>query len=223
MSMRDTQKRLNALGYALAEDGQAGPKTYSALFAYMGARDLAPLLGRSAAEHFPTYRIEGHLRLAHWLAQFGHESRNFTRFEEDLRYTAARLCAVWPKRFPTLASAQPFANNPEALANKVYGGRLGNNQPGDGWRFRGRGPQLTGRDNYSACGKRIVLDLIGDPDLAARPEYFALIACDFWTQAGCNAAADVDDLRAVTLKINGGYVGIAERAKLLDKAKAVLS
>lgn len=223
MSIRTLQQKLNGFGYQLAVDNQAGPKTYAALFAYMGAKDAAPMLGKGADAHFATYRIEGALRLAHWLAQFGHESAGFTHFVENLNYSAARLMAVWPKRFPTFAAAKPYANNPESLANKVYGGRLGNVQPGDGWRFIGRGPQLTGRSNYSATARRTGLPLIEHPELAADPQYFVHIACDFWAQAECNELADRDDLRAITLKINGGYTGIAERARLLAKAKAVLS
>lgn len=223
MSVKDWQRSLNRFGYSLAEDGAAGPKTYSALFSYMGAKDTAPVLGSSAAEHFPAYRIEGALRTAHWLAQFGHESRGFTDFEEDLSYSAERLCAVWPARFPSLSAANPFARNPEALANKVYGGRLGNNRPGDGWLFRGRGPQLTGRENYSACASRTGIDLESYPNLASKPENFVHIACDFWAQHCCNALADQDNLEAITVKINGGRIGIDARASLLRRAKMVLS
>lgn len=222
MSVRDWQRRMNAVGYQLAEDGGAGPQTYSAIFAYMGARDSSPILGRTAAEHFADYRIDGPLRLAHWLAQFGHESRGFTDFEENLSYSAERLVAVWPTRFPNVASAQPYARNPEKLANKVYGGRLGNTSPGDGWKYRGRGPQLTGKENYAVCGTRTGLDLVGNPDMASNPAHFVHIACDFWAQHSCNALADADDLKAVTRAINGGTIGLAERAALLDKAKRIL-
>lgn len=223
MAISDWQKRLNTVGYQLSVDGVAGPRTYGALFAFMGARpDLATTLGKSAAKHFPAYRIESSLRVAHWMAQFGHESSGFTRFEENLNYTAQRLCAVWPSRFPTLAHARPYANNPEALANKVYGGRMGNG-PDEGWLFRGRGPMLTGKENYALCSARTGLDLIDDPDLAAKPEHFVHIACDFWGQACCNPLADADNLEAITVKINGGRIGIAERRAMLAKAKRILS
>lgn len=76
-------------------------------------------------------------RICHFLAQCFVESRGFTDVEEDLSYSAKRLVQVWPKRFPTIESAAPYAHNPEALANKVYGGRMGNTDPGDGWKFRG--------------------------------------------------------------------------------------
>lgn len=223
MATANWQRRLNAVGYSLTPDGMAGPLTYGALFSYMGARaDYASTLGRSAAKHFPAYRIETGLRIAHWMAQFGHESSGFTRFEENLNYSAQRLCAVWPSRFPTLASAKPYANNPQALANKVYGGRMGNG-PGEGWTFRGRGPMLTGKENYALCAARTGLDLVGNPDLAAAPEHFVHIACDFWGQACCNALADTDNLEAITVKINGGRIGLSERRAMLAKAKRILA
>jgi putative chitinase len=79
------------------------------------------------------------------------------------------------------------------------------------------------RATGGGCARRTGIDLVGNPDLAARPEHFVQIACDFWAQAGCNAPADADDLRSVTLKINGGTIGIAERAKLLARAKGILA
>jgi putative chitinase len=223
MSWRDSQRRLRDLGYALAVDGVPGPQTYGALFADMGAKDKAALLGRAAGEFFPPYEISTPLRVAHWLAQFGHESKNFTDFEEDLSYSAERLCAVWPVRFPTIQAAAPYAHNPQKLAEKVYGGRLGNGEPGDGWKYRGRGPHLTGKYNYRTCGERIGLPLVDQPELAADPAHFVHIACDFWQQSCCNTLADRDDLNGVTKKINGGLIGVTERGKLLARAKAVLS
>lgn len=93
--------------------------------------------------------IDTPARVAHFLAQVGVESGGLARVEENLSYSAERLMTVWPSRFKTLAAAQAYARNPEALANKVYGGRMGSTQPGDGWRYRGRGlKQLTGRNNY---------------------------------------------------------------------------
>lgn len=217
MNARQLQERLGVV-----PDGMLGPLTYAALFARMGATYAAADLGKGAAVHFPAYQIDRPLRIAHWLAQFGHESAGFRLFIENLNYSAGRMCAVWPSRFPTLAAAKPFANNPQALAERVYGGRMGNDQPGDGWRFRGRGPQLTGRANYTACAARTGLDLIGDPDLAADPEHFVHIASDFWAQSCCNPLADADDIVTITKRINGGKIGMEDRRRLLARAMKVL-
>lgn len=90
---------------------------------------------------------------------------------ENLHYTAARIREVWPSRFKTVEAAKPYAGNPEALGNKVYGGRLGNDQPGDGYRYRGRGlSQITGKGMYDKFGKLMSIDLVGNPDLALQPK-----------------------------------------------------
>lgn len=90
---------------------------------------------------------------------------------ENLNYTAKRMCEVWPSRFKSVTAATPFAGNAEALGNKVYGGRLGNDQPGDGFRYRGRGlSQITGKGMYEKFGKLMSIDLVGNPDLALQPK-----------------------------------------------------
>jgi putative chitinase len=106
---------------------------------------------------------------------------------ENLNYTAKRMMAVWPKRFPTLASAMPYAGNPKALANKTYNGRMGN-RPGsdDGWNYRGRGgTQTTGHDGYEATGRAVGLDLLSDPDLVNTPEHFLETAAADFVKCGC--------------------------------------
>jgi putative chitinase len=86
---------------------------------------------------------------------------------ENMKYSAARICQVWPSRFPTVASAAPYANNPQKLANKVYGGRMGNTGPNDGWLYRGAGiPQITGKGMFEKLGKMLGIDLVGNPALA---------------------------------------------------------
>ena len=151
-------------------------------------------------------------RISAFLGQVHHESLGLTRLEESLSYTAERLCVVWPARFPTLASAAPYARNPQALANRVYGGRLGNLQAGDGWRFRGRGLLMTtGRANYEEAGELIGLDLVGRPELLATPKVAALAAGAYWRLNGCNGLADAGDLEALTRRINGGVIGLAPR------------
>lgn len=95
---------------------------------------------------------------------------------ENLNYRAERIRQVWPSRFPSVAAAQPYAGNPQKLANKVYGGKLGNTEPGDGWKYRGRGyPQTTGRENYTKASKVVGVDLVNDPDRAMEPRIAARI------------------------------------------------
>ena len=114
--------------------------------------------------------------LAYMLATAWHETgRAMQPVAENLNYTSAdRIRAVWPSRFPTVGSAAPYVRNPSGLANKVYGGRMGNTGPDDGWRFRGRGlPQITGKANYARAAAKLGLDLVGNPDLALRPDVAA--------------------------------------------------
>ena len=108
--------------------------------------------------------------LAAILAEAAHETgEKMQPVSENLNYSAQRLTQVWPKRFPTIASAKPYANNPQRLANKVYGGRLGNVDPNDGWLFRGRGlAQITGRENYARFGIAGVPDDAGKMPVAVR-------------------------------------------------------
>ena len=145
-----------------------------------------------------------------FLGQILHESAGLTQFTENLNYSAERLVQVWPKRFPTLADARPFAYNPEALANRVYGGRMGNVAAGDGWRYRGRGPiQLTGRDNYAHVGDLMGVDLVGDPDLLNQPD-IALQACIYWWEDRIPDSM-IGDCEKVTARVNGGLIGLADR------------
>ena len=104
--------------------------------------------------------LASRLRAEHFLAQVLHESGGLLRLVENLNYTAERLVEVWPSRFPTLEAAEPFAHNAHALANQVYGGRMGNTDPEDGWRYLGRGLlQLTGRASYTKVGAALGIDL----------------------------------------------------------------
>jgi putative chitinase len=141
------------------------------------------------------------------------------------RRSTKRSPQVWPSRFPTLASAQRCAGNPEALGNTVYAGRLGNGGPesGDGYRYRGRGMiQLTGRANYRTYGKIIGFDLERDPDLLLQYGVSALAAAAFWKAHNLNRWADADDVAGVTRIINGVLHGLAERTEYLRRAKKAL-
>jgi putative chitinase len=168
--------------------------------------------------------FDGLNRLHYFLAQLGHESNGLTHSEENLNYSATRLMEIWPGRFPTIEIAQQYDRDPEKLANFVYGGRMGNVNPGDGYKFRGRGYiQLTGRETYREVGKIAGLDLEANPDLAAKPEHAVKIACAFWTWKRVNAACDAADFTAATKKINGGTNGLDDRLEWLSKVKSVVS
>jgi putative chitinase len=155
--------------------------------------------------------FESRQRMAMFLAQISYESQRLSRVEENLSYSAKRLMAVWPRRFPTLESAQPYVMNPKALANKVYANRLGNGDEasGDGWLYRGRGlKQLTGSDNYHAAERALGLAITGDnAGRVALPEGAAWTACWFWHSNRCNAIADAGDYARLTKVINGALTG----------------
>jgi putative chitinase len=174
---------------------------------------------------FDKYDINTPKRQAFFIGQCAHESDNFTRLEEGLNYSAARLMAVWPSRFPNLAVAEQYANNPEKIANYVYAGRLGNGneESGDGWKYHGRGLiQLTGRENYERCGKAINVDLTSQPNLLVDPHYAAMSAGWFWNKTGLNALADTQDYDTMTKRINGGLIGLDDRKAKIAKALSVL-
>lgn len=155
------------------------------------------------------------------LAQVGHESADLTRLEENLNYSAERLIAVWPNRFPAYAIASQYAGNPSALANNVYGDRLGNVEPGDGWKYRGRGPlQLTGRDNYQRFATAIDDDSpVKTPSLLTEPTLGALSACWYFA----TRVTPHTDVETATRDINGGYHGLAERKQRYERAVAAMA
>ncbi len=158
---------------------------------------------------------------AEFLAQLAVESLELTRLEENLNYSAKRLMDVWPARFPTLEIATGYANSPAAIAEKVYGGRMGNDPEGsgDGWRYRGRGPiQTTGKENYTRCGAGLGLPLLHEPELLLEPGHGARSAAWYWSTKGCDEIAG--DINAVTRKINGGLHGLNERRRYLASALA---
>lgn len=167
--------------------------------------------------------LENALRCAHFCAQVLHESGALTITTENLNYSPERLMVVWPSRFKTLDAARQFSHNPRALANKVYGGRMGNTDPDDGWRYIGRGAlQLTGRDSYLKVGTALDLDLVGNPELVLLPANILPIAGEIWRDADCNRFADLDDVVRVSRAINGGLIGLADRRQWLEKARTIV-
>jgi len=163
---------------------------------------------------------------AAFIGQCSHECNHFKTLEENLNYRAETLHQLWPQRFPTMEIANAYAHQPSRIANKVYGGRMGNRdeQSGDGFRFHGRGLiQLTGHDSYYHCGQALGVDLVSNPDLVSQPKYAALSAGWFWSTHNLNAAAAAEDWVKVTKIINGGTFGLDERVALTKHAIAVLS
>lgn len=184
------------------------------------AATVAPGLAASA-EH---YEINTLQRVAHWLAQLSVESFGFTKLTEDLNYSAQRLCEVWPGRFPTLPRAEACAGNPEVLAEAVYADRMGNDRPGDGAAFLGRGwIELTGRWNYARYAPLVGEDLVAHPELAAQPDVAAKIAGAFWSLHGLNQLADAGDIVAITRAINGGLTDLDARKNAFDRAMVVFA
>lgn len=172
---------------------------------------------------FKKYEINTLQRQACFIGQCMHESGGFKQLNENLNYSAKALVATWPSRFPDLEYAAEYERKPERIANKVYGGRMGNTEEGDGWKYHGRGLiQLTGKENYANCGLGMGVDLLGNPDWVATPEYAALSAGWFWNKKGLNALADSMDIETMTKRINGGSIGIADRKAKIDKVMNVL-
>ena len=158
------------------------------------------------------------IRARHFMAQIATETGGLSAIEENLNYSAERLHQVWPTRFPTVSSAQPYAHNPQALANRVYRNRLGNGgtSSNDGWNFRGGGMlQTTGRDNYRRAGHE------ADPAALRTPLPALLAALKFWSDHGCNALADQDAMMGLRKVINGGTNGLEDCRTWLSKAKGI--
>lgn len=165
------------------------------------------------------FEINTPLRLAHFLAQCGHESGGFRLTKENLNYSAKGLNGIFKKYFPTLESALPYERKPEKIANKVYGGRMGNGPEasGDGAKFCGRGfIQLTGRDNYTAFGKSIGEDMTANPEKVST-HYALLSAAWFFNKNKLHIMADggASDavVTSITKRVNGGTIGLPDRIK----------
>jgi putative chitinase len=179
------------------------------------------------------FAIDAPQRAAAFLAQISHESQQFTRLRESLHYsTPQRLCAVWPTRFPNVDAAAPYVGQPERLGDKVYGGRMGNTQPGDGLRYCGRGLiQVTGRAGCCAArdglrdpalGLSDVPDFEASPSALELPHWAALSAGLYWRRNKLNALADRGDTAGITRIVNGGLHGLAEREALYRIARRSL-
>jgi putative chitinase len=226
--------------HGLTADGIVGPATWAKIMGE-GAplppppvQTIAPVGGLKLDKlrgHIPDaviamipdtaakFQINTPLRLAHFLAQCGHESGGFRATQENLNYSAKGLNGIFRKYFPTEAAAAAYARQPQKIASKVYANRMGNGSEasGEGYKFRGRGYiQLTGKENYTAFGKSIGEDILSNPDVVAS-KYALLSAAWFFSKNGLHRMADEGASDAVVTKItkrvNGGTIGLPDRIK----------
>jgi putative chitinase len=222
----------------LVADGMVGEGTWNKI---MGTVPAAPAPAATpASTNFKLDKLKGHipdavlaqipdtavkfnitnpLRLAHFLAQCGHESGGWKATSENLNYSSKGLMGIFGKYFPTLALAEQYARKPIAIASRVYGGRMGNGaEPTqEGYKFRGRGYiQLTGKDNYKAFDGFVPEEILVNPDLVAT-KYPLMSAAWFFNKNGlwaiCDKGADQSTVTAVTKRVNGGTIGLPDRIK----------
>jgi putative chitinase len=234
------------IDHDLAADGIVGDGTWSKMFANSVITEdkvitpVAPVSASIPNSNFKLDKLRGHipdsviaqipdtaakfgittpLRLAHFLAQCGHESAGFKAVQENLNYSAKGLMGIFKKYFPTQTLAEQYQRNPQKIASKVYGGRMGNGpeSTGEGFKFRGRGYiQLTGKQNYTNFAKFIGEDTVGNPDLVATK--YPLASAAFFFQSNglwsiCDKGADDKTVTLVTKRVNGGTIGLPDRIK----------
>ena len=228
----------------LTADGIVGDGTWGKLFA--GSETKAPETPKVTpvpsvpTSNFKLDKLKGHvpdsviaqipqtaakfnittpLRLAHFLAQCGHESGGFKAVSENLNYSAKGLRGTFGKYFPTDALANAYQKNPEKIANRVYSSRMGNGDEasGEGWKYKGRGYiQLTGKSNYMSFDKTVEDDIVNNPDLVATK--YPLSSAAFFFDSNklwgiCDKGSDDASVTAVTKRVNGGTIGLADRIK----------
>ena len=172
---------------------------------------------------FMKYHITDINEKAMFLAQTTHESNDYKRLEESFNYSPKRLFEVFRKRVGSLENAKKLCNEgAKAIADFVYGGRLGNAKD-EGYKYRGRGIiQLTGKNNYEYYGKKLNIDLVTNPNLAKEPDTAIEIALLFWKEKECGLYAKMGDVKTVTKLINGGYNGLDDRQKRFERILKIL-
>jgi putative chitinase len=176
-------------------------------------------------EILPEYEIDTPKRVAAFIAQCAHESGGFRALKENLNYKAESLVKIFPKYFKTLAEATKYAKQPEKIANKIYGGRMGNGPEtsGDGFRYCGRGLiQLTGKENYTWFAESLEMEVEDVPEYLQTFEGAVQSACWFWETNNLNQWADKGDILTLTKRINGGTIGLEDRKKHYEHALHVL-
>jgi len=179
-------------------------------------------------EILPEYNINTPHRVAAFIAQCAHESGGFRALKENLNYRAETLRKIFPKYFPTDELARQYASLPnkqEAIANRVYANRMGNGDEasGDGYRYCGRGLiQLTGKTNYEWFAASLEIDVEEAAEYLQTFEGAVQSACWFWETNNLNNEADKGDIKTMTRKINGGFIGLEDRIKHYNHALHVL-
>lgn len=180
----------------------------------------------SLAEVLPDYEVNNEFRIAAFIAQCGHETAGFTRLSENLNYSSKhRILIIFGNRINDPTDVEELVNNPEKLANVIYGNRMGNGPPysGDGWLFRGRGClHLTGRENYQRFADAVGLSLNAAIRYVETRDGAVESACWYWNDRKLNAFADSGDFNKLTRAINGGLNGINERRDIYNKALNLL-
>ena len=219
-------------------DGIAGPNTWRALLRKAAAiADIQPdqgvinSLATAAIVHLPAYdMLESTSRLAWFLAETANETGGYKRFEENLNYRVSSMLSTWPSHFNAELASWALGH-PERVAEVAYGvkskkgvGRMGNREPGDGYKYRGRGMlQLTGRGNYELFDKRLGIGLDTNPEIAAVPAISLLIACEFYKVNGVLAKVDAGDLDGARRITNGGSIGLEHVKSLYAQIMGVLA
>ena len=226
--------------HGLTADGIVGDGTWSKMFGGAAPVAAAPTVPITNSGNLKLSKLKGHipdaviamipdtaskfgintpLRLAHFLAQCGHESGGFRATQENLNYSAKGLMGIFKKYFPNASLAAQYERKPAKIAARVYGGRMGNGNEasGEGYKFRGRGYiQLTGKENYTAFGKSIGEDILSNPDVVSS-KYALLSAAWFFSKNGLHKMADSGASDAVvtqiTKRVNGGTIGLPDRIK----------
>jgi putative chitinase len=236
----------------LTPDGIVGPNTWAKMFAPKQEAPTPAPVAQPVVQNtsFKLDKLKGHipqavidqipdtaarfgitntLRLAHFLAQCGHESGGFRAVQENLNYGAKGLLSIFKKYFKTIEKAKAYERKPEKIANLVYGNRMGNGSEasGDGWKHRGRGYiQLTGKDNYEAFDATVPEDIMANPDLVATK--YALASAGFFFKKNnlwsiCDRGSSPDVVTLVTKRVNGGTIGLADRQKHFKEYYNLLS
>jgi putative chitinase len=192
---------------------------------------IDPSLADAFNETFQRFGINTPVQQASWIGQCGHECGNFKILEENLNYRAATLLKLFP-RTPKRAwgftpeEAAAYEKQPQKIANRIYGNRMGNRDEasGDGYRFRGSGfLQLTGHSNFYHAGQALGEDFVMQPELVRTPKYAAMTAGWFWQTHKLNQYADSRDFVMMTKKINGGIIGLDDRIKHINHALDIIA